>query len=125
MGKIAVLALGFQGGHRAFINMAEDYGAKVSVEKATQIKDHWRAANPKIVQLWYNLNDTCKKAILNKGTPFITNKLMFKVEGDWLRMRMPSTRRLSYYKPRIENDEIVYLGAASWCRTRLKQSQEI
>ncbi len=49
IGKTAVLALGYQGGHKAFAKMAYNHGVEIEPVFADQIKTDWRAANPKIV----------------------------------------------------------------------------
>jgi DNA polymerase bacteriophage-type len=49
---------------------------------------------------------------------------MFKVEGDWLYMRLPSGRRNAYYKPEIREgdygEHLTFLGidtyTRQWCR---------
>ena len=55
-------------------------------------------------------------AVKNPGQIYKANRLMFRVEGDWLYMRVPSGRRLSYYKPQIKNDEIRYMGIDTYTR---------
>lgn len=56
IGKVAILALGFQGGKGAFQAMARGYGVTVDDRQAEEIKLAWRAANPEIVGLWHGLN---------------------------------------------------------------------
>lgn len=115
-GKIAVLALGYQGGRAAFVKMSEQFGAKIDGEQAEQIKWDWRESNEKIVEMWDNVSEACKSAIENPGQIFKANRLMFRVEGDFLYMRVPSGRRLSYFKPQIRNDEIRYMGIDTYTR---------
>lgn len=98
-GKVATLALGFQGGVGALSRM--DTSNSIPDEEKQGIVDAWRKANPKIVQLWYAAQKAALKAVeegttveINKGIKFIGGKNMLFIE-------LPSGRRLSYVRPRI------------------------
>lgn len=102
-GKVATLALGFQGGVGALSRM--DTSNSIPDEEKQGIVDAWRKANPKIVQLWYNAQKAALKAVrestvveINKGVKFIGGRNMLFVE-------LPSGRRLSYVRPRITQGE--------------------
>jgi len=103
VGKIAVLALGYQGGWKAFAKMAKVYGVEMDKEFSEKIKRDWRVANPAIVKLWYQMEEAAIAAVENPGAIYEVagKKIMFKIEGDWLWMRLPSGRRLGYYRPRV------------------------
>jgi DNA polymerase len=116
LGKIAVLALGYQGGRAAFVKMAKQHGSKVSGDDAEQIKWDWRGDNPEIVDMWENLNETAINAVEHPGTTFKANKLMFRVVGDYLYMRLPSKRKLAYYRPSVSNGELRYFGIDTYTR---------
>ena len=125
IGKVAVLALGYQGGKIAFAQMAETYGADISTAKADGIKNDWRASNPKVVQLWDNMEDTAVAAVANPGKVYEVSdkKIMFKVEGDFLYMRLPSGRRLAYLHPRLDGSgQVTFMGVDTYTRqwTRCK-----
>ena len=122
LGKIAVLALGYQGGGAAFVKMAKQFGAEVSFEQGENIKWTWRDANPQIVQTWENLNNAAILAVKNPGKTFKTNKLMFRVVGDYLYMRLPSKRKLAYFKPSVSNGELRYMGVHTYTRQWTKCS---
>lgn len=66
----------------------------------------WRRAHPNIVKGWAHLKDAPIKATENPGVAYkIPNgRIIFKVEDDWLVMRMPSGRKLWYYKPSVRED---------------------
>ena len=110
LGKIAVLALGYQGGQAAFVEMSKQFGSKVKGDQAEQIKIDWREANPEIVAMWYDLQAAARQAVEDPGTMCATNKLIVKVVGDYLYMRLPSKRKLAYYKPEIRDGEITFMG---------------
>lgn len=102
-GKVATLALGFQGGVGALSRM--DTSNSIPDEEKQGIVDAWRKANPRIVQLWYAAQKAALKAVregttveINKGIKFIGGKNMLFIE-------LPSGRRLSYVRPRIIQGE--------------------
>jgi DNA polymerase len=77
------------------------------------IKHAWREAHPKIVQGWSDTDTAARAAVASPGEVFgISNKkLMFKVVGRWLYMRLPSGRKLAYYMPRLEQDgSVTFMG---------------
>jgi DNA polymerase len=119
IGKVAVLALGYQGGKKAFAKMAKTYGVDIEEERADRIKVDWRKANPKIVKLWYNMEELAIAAVANPGKAYaLKNGLIkFKVVGRWLCMRLPSGRMLRYYKPKLDgNGKLTYLGIDTYTR---------
>jgi len=125
VGKIAVLALGYQGGKKAFAKMAKNYGVVIPEEEAEQIKVDWRKANPKIVQLWYDMESTALQALEDPGHAYAlpsSKKIIFKVEGDFLYMRLPSGRRLAYFKPEIREGKITYMGIDTYSRRWMRCS---
>lgn len=103
IGKVAVLALGYQGGVGAFQTMAKAYRVTVEDELADQIKVKWRKAHPKIVRFWYDLEEAAINAVKYRGHAFIAGPITFKCHGDFLFAKLPSGRRLAYYKPTIGN----------------------
>jgi len=124
LGKIAVLALGYQGGGAAFVKMAKQYGVEISFEQGEEYKLDWREANPEVADyetgLWANLNNAAIDAVLNPGVTTKTNKLQFRVVNDYLYMRLPSGRKIAYYKPWVEHGELRFMGidtyTGQWCK---------
>jgi len=124
-GKISELALGYQGGAGALKTMgALDMG--LTEEELDPIKDAWRAANPEIVQLWYDCEAAAKQAVQRKGTvslPIGGRRvtfyedgrpvkdprawLTFRFESGFLTIQLPSKRKLFYVKPRIEVEDLI------------------
>lgn len=108
VGKTATLALGYQGGYRAFIGMAKNYGVETITEEfAKETVAKWREANVSIVAFWYALNEAAVKATQNKGTVYwvMNKKVGFVNKGKWLLCRLPSGRTLHYYKPKLAKDQ--------------------
>ena len=102
-GKVATLALGYQGGTNALISMgALDMG--LSEEELPEIVDRWRSANKNIVRLWYEVGE-CALATTKDGRARTYNGLIFRLEEDlnnglrFLTIELPSKRKLFYCKP--------------------------
>lgn len=106
IGKVAELALGYQGGKGAFQSMAKNYGMKLPDEEAERVKVAWRNANPDIVAFWYALEGAALQAIQNPGQVFKAGKhIAFKFQGLFLWCRLPSGRKLAYYRPQVRPTE--------------------
>ena len=121
IGKVSVLALGFGGGKGAFQTMAAAYGVKVSDAEADSIKDKWRAANPKIVQLWWDLDAACRRALRGSGVvEQVGAYLKVGIWGRHLVIVLPSGRGLFYRDARLEMEDgresITYMGLNQYTR---------
>jgi DNA polymerase len=88
-GKVAVLALGYQGGPGALRNM----GAEGSEDKLQRMKHQWRRANPRIVRLWYQLEEAFKHG--GKA-----GRLSVEKDGSNRLLVLPSGRPLVYREVR-------------------------
>lgn len=104
-GKIAELGLGFGGGSSALIAMgALDMG--IPEDDLPDIVARWRQANPKIVDLWYRVENAALN-VVQTGRQTGTNGLVFAREIDYangmdfLTIRLPSGRKLYYAHPEI------------------------
>mgnify|MGYP000844627980 CR=1 FL=1 len=123
-GKIAELALGYGGAAGALKAMgALEKGLKE--EELPELVDTWRAANPAIVQFWWDVGNAAMEAVKNKTTVQVHHGIEFSYESGGLFLRLPSGRRLCYIQPKIELDKqfnkptITYAGAEqgkSWGR---------
>ena len=92
-GKIAVLACGYGGSIGALKAMGA-LKMGLSEDELKPIVDAWRAANPNIVWLWQEVEDSALTAITNKQTVQLRN-LTFSVESGILFITLPSGRRLA------------------------------
>ncbi len=108
-GKVAELALGYQGAAGALKAMgALDMG--LTEQELPGLVKAWRRANPKIVQLWYDTENAAFEAI--QGHPATINRgirLYWKNDGS-MRIQLPSKREMVYQNARIENNKIIYDG---------------
>lgn len=118
-GKVAELALGYQGGTGALINMgALDMG--ISEEDLPDIVARWRDANRRIKDLWYKLEAAAVQAITQGGSVG-TNRLVIAREWDasqnvdYLTIALPSGRKIYYCSPQLGQNQwgkpsISYMG---------------
>lgn len=109
-GKVAELALGYQGSSGALIAMgALKMGLKE--EELPEIVKRWRASNKRIVDLWYSLENAALEvmrtgqAIGIKGL-IIAREVDFDNNQDFLTITLPSSRKLFYAKPFIQKNEM-------------------
>lgn len=113
-GKVTELACGYQGGKNAVMRMARQQGTEMDADFAEELKNEWREANPKIVSMWYKLQEHAMAAVANPGGVYKTNKVAFCKQGDFLYMRLPSGRKLAYYLPEIRQgkmgEQLTYMG---------------
>lgn len=123
-GKVAELALGYQGGVGALKQMGADKMGLDEKELA-DIVSKWRTASPKIVRFWWDVEAAAKEAIEKRTAVQIQHGIAFQFEAGMLFIRLPSGRRIAYAKPRLEENKmgrtsITYLGVdqtnKSWCR---------
>lgn len=72
------------------------------------IKSAWRKANSEIESFWYSLAKACQSAIKAKGVAFSAGRIVCKVSGNYLLMRLPSGRYLVYPAPRLPEEGEMY-----------------
>ncbi len=99
-GKIAELALGYGGGVGALESMGALKMGLTEDELPPLVKT-WRAANPKITQLWWDVDNAAMTAVQERRTVKLQYGLTFFCEGGYLFIRLPSGRKLAYANPRI------------------------
>lgn len=100
-GKVATLALGYQGGVGALKAMgALEMG--IPEDDLQPIVDRWRETNSNIVSLWKDTEDVVKKVIEHGGVSnWSSNRLKaYKYKG-FLFIELPSGRKLAYPKPKV------------------------
>lgn len=107
-GKVATLALGYQGGPGALTAMGA-LKMGLSEEELPEIVDKWRDANPHITRMWYEIQDAAVKSV-ETGGETETHGLIFRMEGDlvygqtFLTVRLPSGRKLYYPRAHLETN---------------------
>lgn len=100
-GKVAELALGYQGGMGAMLKMgAEKMG--LPEDEITEIIKAWRKASPHICKLWKQIQDAAEKAITRHSSTCINGKVTFGYSDDCMTVQLPSGRILYYQKPKLK-----------------------
>lgn len=101
-GKIAELALGYQGAVGALRQMDRKWAANATKEELQELVNQWREANPRIVQLWYDVEAAAIEAIDNRTTIGLQQgRIKFIYEPGFLFIQLPSGRKLAYLKPEL------------------------
>lgn len=110
-GKVATLALGYQGGVGAMRRMDTSGALKdLPDEEIQDMVTRWRQQNPKIVNLWRSMEEAARLAINNKRGWAVIPGVSFRMEASttvpfpFLTMSLPSGRKLYYADPKITDD---------------------
>lgn len=114
LGKVAILALGFQGGVGAFQTMAANYDVSIPDEQANEIKNAWRQANPAIVGFWYACDRAAADAVRSPGTVIECGPVRWVTHKNFLWCRLPSGRRLCYAAPSLKTMRSFTLRDGTW-----------
>jgi DNA polymerase len=126
-GKIAELALGYQGSIGALKAMGADK-LGLSDEELQEIVNSWRKASPRIKQLWYDVDTAAIEAVRESRAVPLHHGVAFSYRKGILFLRLPSGRRLAYVRPKIEvepefnREGLTYEGSeqtsGKWTRLR-------
>lgn len=106
-GKVAELALGYQGGVNALKAMgALDMG--LTEEELPNIVELWRQASPKIKELWYTVEKAAVYTVTTGNPMTLEHGITFRLEVDpfygyrYMTVELPSGRKLFYPDPHIK-----------------------
>lgn len=106
-GKVAELALGYQGGVNALKAMgALDMG--LTEEELPNIVELWRQASPKIKELWYTVEKAAVYTVTTGNPMTIDHGITLRLEVDpfygyrYMTIELPSGRKLFYPDPHIK-----------------------
>ena len=106
VGKVATLALGFQGGVGAFQSMSANYGLHIDEVTAQSYVYMWRQANPWAVQFWKSLNQAALQAVGQQGSIFKAGRVSYyfdkRLIGGTLMAILPGEHVIQYPRARIE-----------------------
>lgn len=113
-GKVAELALGYQGGNGALVQMGA-LKMGLTEEELPDIVQRWRTSNKRIQDLWYTVEncaiETIEYGVINQ----IQHGITFFRDADYFMVQLPSGRMLFYPKPGIGKNawgkkSITYMG---------------
>ena len=108
-GKVATLALGYQGGTHSLVSMGA-LRMGLTEEELPDIVRRWRQANRQIGGLWYAVENAAI-TVMETAQPQGINGLIFALEGDliygqsFLTVRLPSGRKLYYCRPFLKENQ--------------------
>jgi DNA polymerase len=118
-GKVATLALGYQGSSGALIKMGALRNG-LTEDELPDIVDRWRQSNPAIVSFWYQIEAAARGAVENGRTSTV-GRITIGRECDprngldFMTILLPSGRKLYYASPymgvnRFGKPSICYMG---------------
>lgn len=108
-GKVATLALGYQGGTHSLVSMGA-LKMGLTEEELPDIVQRWRQANRQICGLWYAVENAAL-TVMETAQPQGINGLIFALEGDliygqsFLTVQLPSGRKLYYCRPFLKENQ--------------------
>lgn len=111
-GKVAALALGYQGASGALVQMGA-LREGLTEEELPEIVAGWRRANPAIVKFWRDVENAARKCITERKTVVLRTKytaLKFEYDRGYMFLTLPSGRRLAYYGAQVNGRKITYYG---------------
>lgn len=121
-GKVATLALGYQGGVGSLVAMG---ALKMGIpeEELPGIVSQWRRNNPNIVSLWSEVDNAVKRVVTGDAVDICIRGRMsvYKTHGI-LFIRLPSGRVLSYPKMRVRPSSR-FEGATELCYGAVNQGR--
>jgi DNA polymerase len=115
-GKTMELACGYQGGVGAFRTMGGPAVAAMTDEEIQPLVTAWRNSHANVVKLWYGVEAAAKAVIRKPEDVTFYDKLQFDMKDDWLRIKLPSGRYLSYRNAKIEDGRITFEGMNQYTR---------
>lgn len=119
-GKVATLALGYQGGTGSLISMGALRNG-LTEDELPDIVDRWRHANPAIVQFWYTVDAAAREAVnTGRQIELWNGRLAFARECDpdndldFMTIRLPNGRKLYYAKPHMSTNRFGQPSLGYW-----------
>lgn len=103
-GKVAELALGYQGAAGALIQMGA-LKMGLTEDELPDLVKQWRAANTKITKFWSDVEDAVVDAISNRTTVELQYNMKVIYQPGILFIQLPSGRRIAYVKPKLEDHD--------------------
>lgn len=113
IGKVATLALGYQGGAGAFAKMASVYGLSLDDAAVTKIVFDWRTANDRIKSFWYACEEAAKQVVAQGGPKDVRGKVRFHYDApsECMTIQLPSGRKIFYQRTRFDgNGKLSYFA---------------
>jgi len=101
IGKTADLAFGYMGSINAWKKLAGKDDTSTDAE-IKQRQRAWRRAHPNTGRFWGAINRAAIQAVRKPNSVVQCGRIAFKSDGTFLRMKLPSGRKLAYPFPRLK-----------------------
>lgn len=102
VGKESVLGCQYGLGWAKFLRNCHQKGVKqVTPEMAKRAVYTYRRIHHPLPAFWGKIEQACIQAIAHPDRRYTVTKVKVYMAGPWLNIRLPSGRRLRYFKPRI------------------------
>lgn len=102
VGKETILGAQYGLGHVKHLKNCHQKGVpQVTSDMAKKAIYTYRKIHHPIPTFWKNIEAACIQAILNPGKRYPITKVVAYMSDKWLNIKLPSGRRLRYFKPRI------------------------
>lgn len=99
-GKVAELALGYQGGSRALVSMGA-LSMGLAEEELPDIVKRWRGSNQRIQDFWYTVENYAVEAVQYGVVNTMPRGITLYRDANYFIIRLPSGRELFYYHPEL------------------------
>lgn len=107
VGKESVLSCQYGSGWNSFMNNCHKKGmSQVTPEMAKKAVYTFRKVHAPIPAIWKALEEAAVEAIRNPGKHYQVTKVTLYVHGNFLIIKLPSGRKLKYYKPRLSQKRL-------------------
>lgn len=125
LGKEAILGLGFGMGRVKFKNEVARQGIDVSEDMINRAVDQYRNRYRRVCEFWWKCDQAFKIGLLAPDKeakkakkakiytiqlPLMELKLTVYYKNNFVAVRLPSGRRMIYFKPGIDDQGMYYLG---------------
>lgn len=109
LGKQAVLGCGYGMGVIKFEATCKTYGMNIDAALADKAVSTYRSTYPGIPRYWREINDLFLATLKTGRVGWSRDKKIgMGLYRDWLLVKLPSGRHLSYYKPVLVGKDITY-----------------
>lgn len=107
VGKESVLGCQYGLGWAKFLKNCHQKGVKqVTPEMAKRAVNTYRKVHHPIPTFWASIERAAVQALRHPGKRYTVTKVSVYVSGDWLCIKLPSGRRLRYFKPRLSSKQL-------------------
>lgn len=112
IGKFAILGLGFGMGWEKFMATCANFGVVITEEFAREVVRVYRGEFTRIPALW-KLQEEAAILAVQTGQIIPAGKCTWFKHGDFLYCRLPSGRKMAYFKPELRP------GVTPWGETKM------